>query len=1483
MIKKIKNSFLVFVCLVAAFCSASATVINQSGVPIKTDTNIVTNGNITDITTNTAVKGGTIGVNTFGKFNVSKGDIVNLHLINGQNKLVNLIYDSSPSQINGIINSYMNGKIGGNVLFANPNGFVIGADGVFNVGSLTLMTPTQQSMNSFINNTDPLNPVLNETQINKLVSFSFNGDNYLVCGDAADPIKLQQSTIEVYGKINSANGIDLISGGTVDIKTGAQLNANVEFNYDENDIMTGFAPKTSVSPSGPSTFAMNDGNGIVIVSSNDGTGDFLGAIVNLNGNIAANGSNVIVRTEIDNAISDSTSQINMNATLSAKELTLSALHGSITSTDADFTVDSLSLFAFENIELVNKGDINISTILSEENNITLTSYQGSIKTVNSSVLKADELTLNAAKGSVVLGTVETNYLDLTSGSAEITDLTSKNRAKFRVSDSLALDTASVGFIDAEANSISITTSLNTTSIVDASHLTTTSGNIDLVTLNIAGDVMLSAKGNISATSATIGGDAEFYSDKAVSLGTTTVNNIILNSGSAEVTSLTTTGSGTITTNGALKLDTGSFSDVTINSASIDVTTLNSTANVSLTSTSGNINVINLSSGQNSTLTSNNGKVTLGSVDVANDFTSVSKTLEVTTAMAVGGKVEMTADDINIVPAVQFTDLTIDTDKLIFDDLTVTGKADIKATESFTVDTANIKDLVLNAGDINATTKLDVTNSANITATGKITAGTVSINSLEKLSAKSAEIENLTITSTNNKVITVTDELKLGTTVVDSIVLNAGNIKLGQTTVAGTLTANAKKDLTINGDINVTGKTILSAGDNLVFENTQNVVFNNDLIIENTGAVNLESLTVKGNLTTDASILNISDKLTVTGTANLGSKSNITIKDTDINILDTKGATNVTIENLNVKQNGTIIAKGDVVLTKTNVGGDFKLESKNLTLKDTTTVTGTTSLKATEKLTFVPEDVTFNNDLTIEKGTGIVEVNHLTVNGNANLNSNGATNITTAVINGDLTTDASILNISDKLTVTGTANLGSKSNITIKDTDINILDTKGATNVTIENLNVKQNGTIIAKGDVVLTKTNVGGDFKLESKNLTLKDTTTVTGTTSLKATEKLTFVPEDVTFNNDLTIEKGTGIVEINNLTVTGGKTVMNSNDLITIRNAQLDDLTTYANNMTVDNMTVEGPININNTGNLSITDKLIANDEVNMRSDASINIKDADMAKDLYLNSKNAKIEEINLTGKMNGNVDKLSVNTSNNLNIGTLRGKSKSYVTSTTVNTEKAILNALEDNKAMNIYGKNIKLVSVDNTATADKPLNLKLAKNNNITLLSEGDIEVFTTGEVGNYRKIVTDHLKIKTDSYGVNIYSAIVKIDGDIRTADKHIIIDNTTWKPNLYVTLQLRSIVSPHYLFVDGSPFISTQSINALRHGMNIYVNKTKDATSMNSWLTSSIEACMKTINTTQKSYEEMTKNNSFEAVIKTVNGEIVSSDNVVEFINFSNK
>ena len=125
---------------------ADATEINQNGVPFKTVTDIAhaPDSNIWNISTSTT--SGDIGINTFGKFNISEGDIANLNLSAQQKKLANLVFDSSASQINGIVNSYKNGQIGGDVLFANPNGFVIGKTGVFNVGSLTLMTPTEDTM-----------------------------------------------------------------------------------------------------------------------------------------------------------------------------------------------------------------------------------------------------------------------------------------------------------------------------------------------------------------------------------------------------------------------------------------------------------------------------------------------------------------------------------------------------------------------------------------------------------------------------------------------------------------------------------------------------------------------------------------------------------------------------------------------------------------------------------------------------------------------------------------------------------------------------------------------------------------------------------------------------------------------------------------------------------------------------------------------------------------------------------------------------------------------------------------------------------------------------------------------------------------------------------------------------------------------------------------------------------------------------------------
>ena len=1420
------KSFVVVTSIIVLFCSvilfANAVEINQNNVPIKTNTDIVTNGNLTDIKSNTTVGGGSVGVNTFGKFNVANGEVVNLHLIGSQTKLINLIYDSSPSQINGIVNSYMNGKIGGNVLFANPNGFVIGADGVFNVGSLTLVTPTQQSMNSFINDIGTETPSFNETQLNKLISFSFNGDNYLVCGDTVNPIKLEKSLIEISGKINSANGIDIISGGNVEIKEDAKLNANLDFNYNEDGTLAGFSKKTGVTPnltSSSKTFAMNDGNGIIIVSSNDGEkSDYLSAFVNLKGSVDANGSNIIVKSEAGKT--NISSNITVDGSINANEIYLGS-EGSISSTSAEIVANTLEVLANNEISLVNKGNLTISSITSKNSSVSLKSLEGSVNVTDfnsktdANINAVGDVTLATTNIGTALDVVSKNFEVTTDlGVGEKVTITAKGDVSITSKENITFDKLNVdGTFDVVTKNLEITTGMN----VGGKATITSTGNVVVTPDATLSDLEITSAKDVTFGNLKVSNLASITNDGKLTLGTGEFKDITITSNSADITSLKSTGDANLTTKENLKLGTGDFAKVT------------------MTSNNGSVGVSNLTSSNNVVINSNKGKTTLETLNVDGTFDVVTKDLEITTGMNVGGKVTITATgDINISPDVTFSDLVIKANELTYKNLIVNGTADITVTNDFTAKDVTINNLNnLSANNITIN-NLTVNNDANIVAKGLFKADTVSVSgNLSKLETNNAEIGSLTVTKDAN--------------------------------------------------------------------------------IKATGKITADTIDVSGNL------------------------SKLETKDADI-------------KNLTVDNDATIVSNGDVVLGKTTIENDFNASAKNLTFKDVTSVTGETSLKATSKLTFVPNDVTFNNKLIIAKGTGIVEVNHLTVNGDADINSNGKTTINTANITGNLKTDTNELVISDKLTVGKTANLGSKTSINVKEAEIYNLITKNANNVKIDNLKVDTDADIQAFGKVELGTIEVGNNLKADTNILLVNNSITVNGgKASLKATEYMKLPDLNL---KDLTIEKGTGTVDIGNmnivgkadinsngkttiktatvqgdlttdtnelevvnkLTVTNGDTYLGSKTLITLHDAELDNLKMNAHDAIIDNMVVHDYVDINangdvsiktanvegiftsKTANLEITDKLTADKDVNMTASNSIKIKDADIEKDLNTSAKTIAIDEMNLKGKFNSKVDTISVNTSNDLNIATIFGNSKSYTNKMYINSDKAILNALDNSKDINIYAKNIKMISNTNTATEDKPLNLKLAKNNNITLLSNGDIEIFTTGAVGNYRKIVTDYLDIKTDSYGVNVYSAIVNIYGDIRTANKHIIIDNTTWAPNLYVTLQLRSIISPHFLFVNRSPFIRTQSLNALRHGMNIYVNKTKDATSMNSWLVSSAEAQLKTSNTAKKFFDKtdsklnvwstldsyISNNFSDEGsnmVIKTIKGEIMTPDNMDEFVN----
>ncbi len=167
----------------------------------RTATQLTTQGAVTDIRTQT-VRGAT-AFNSFSKFNVETARTVNLHLPGQTANLLNLVTGEA-SYINGLVNSYKAGQIGGNVFFLNPHGVVVGSTGVLNVGSLTLVTPTTGFMD-------------------RLMSASGAIDDAATAAVLAGQIPLSATgLVSVKGRINAAEAVTL-AGGNVDIGAGAQV------------------------------------------------------------------------------------------------------------------------------------------------------------------------------------------------------------------------------------------------------------------------------------------------------------------------------------------------------------------------------------------------------------------------------------------------------------------------------------------------------------------------------------------------------------------------------------------------------------------------------------------------------------------------------------------------------------------------------------------------------------------------------------------------------------------------------------------------------------------------------------------------------------------------------------------------------------------------------------------------------------------------------------------------------------------------------------------------------------------------------------------------------------------------------------------------------------------------------------------------------------------------------------------------------------
>ena len=191
----------------------------------RTATTLNIQGSTTDIRTSTVF--GRTGLNSFSRFNVYNGNTVNLHLPDETSALINMVHNEQ-TVIDGILNSYQAQMIGGNIYFLNPHGVMVGANGVLNVGSMTLATPTPDFMSRLLAG----NQMVSEPHLAQVL------DNNM-------PLS-KSGVIDIRGRINSLKHA-AISGGDVNIsgvlETGTQAKISIEalVNMDGERVMVDLA------------------------------------------------------------------------------------------------------------------------------------------------------------------------------------------------------------------------------------------------------------------------------------------------------------------------------------------------------------------------------------------------------------------------------------------------------------------------------------------------------------------------------------------------------------------------------------------------------------------------------------------------------------------------------------------------------------------------------------------------------------------------------------------------------------------------------------------------------------------------------------------------------------------------------------------------------------------------------------------------------------------------------------------------------------------------------------------------------------------------------------------------------------------------------------------------------------------------------------------------------------------------------------------
>ena len=408
---------------------------------------------------------GSVGFKEFDKINLEKGDTLNFiyqwmqqnQTGSGNDSIHNYTYGDISTfvnlvnngvNINGIINT-LNSDFGftpGNLVFISPNGMVVGASGVLNVGSLSVLTPEKNSYESFKNSLGlpkgtqyAIEKVDAEGNPTYATSSLLTNAKELSVGYDPSGLDLQNGTgvIQIDGRIAARGDVNL-QGASVNIGDNAKVLAGVKgpaTNPDGSDPNvlqsgpTGTAEQKAdnlfnllVNADNMDTgneFANSDGN--IIITSNAGTSVGTGALVRNYGqkgdititNTGANG--VTIKGEVSNPNGELTidnSAGGINIASGAEVLNKGTMTINNTGSNGIVIAGLADNNGTMNITNSGTNGININGTASNNGDLNITNKNGDLNINTSGRVTntgtTDIINQDSGKGILIAGTVDNN-------------------------------------------------------------------------------------------------------------------------------------------------------------------------------------------------------------------------------------------------------------------------------------------------------------------------------------------------------------------------------------------------------------------------------------------------------------------------------------------------------------------------------------------------------------------------------------------------------------------------------------------------------------------------------------------------------------------------------------------------------------------------------------------------------------------------------------------------------------------------------------------------------------------------------------------------------------------------------------------------------------------------------------------------------------------------------------------------------------------